>query len=561
MAVYWMTEALPIPVTSLIPMVLFPLLGVCSTNEVGVNYLKSTNFMFIGGLILALAVEQSGLHTRVALRILLLIGTSPRNLLLGFMLTTGFLSMWISNTATTAMMIPIIDAIAQASSIEPDSDPETGGSGEGQVNAPLAIPDSSESFEDTEAMVEYKVVDQGSGKRPVVLQEIGKQPSKFFISETQKKAKTERQRNILLLAVAYSANIGGTGVITGSPPNLVVPQVMENRFGDATGLTFASWMAFAVPVMLVNLIISWVWISFIAWRQERQHRIPGDEAVDPKGKEAHILKVMRQKYEALGPVKCHELSVLICFATVIVLWFLRKPLFMAGWGGLFDYMTERGKKVTVGGATPAILMVLVVFALPTRYRFWPFQAFNKIPESSSSLISWKTIETKLPWGVIILLGGGFAVSDACTKSGLSAWLVQRLLVLVGLPPWLICVIVCVSTAALTQVASNTATANVLLPILADLSLTICQNPLYLIMAAAVTSSYAFMLPVATAPNAIVFGASTMTTSHMMKTGFGMNIITVITTLIAINTYAVPLYGLDLFPVWAEPQLPVNVTCH
>ena len=118
--------------------------------------------------------------------------------------------MWISNTATTAMMIPIIDAIAQASSIEPDSDPETGGSGEGQVNAPLAIPDSSESFEDTEAMVEYKVVDQGSGKRPVVLQEIGKQPSKFFISETQKKAKTERQRNILLLAVAYSANIGGT---------------------------------------------------------------------------------------------------------------------------------------------------------------------------------------------------------------------------------------------------------------------------------------------------------------------------------------------------------------
>jgi di/tricarboxylate transporter len=166
-------------------MVLFPLLGVCSTNEVGVNYLKSTNFMFIGGLILALAVEQSGLHQRIALRILLLIGTSPRNLLLGFMLTTGFLSMWISNTATTAMMIPIIDAIAQASSIEPDSDQETG-PGEAQQNAPLAIPDS-ESCEDTEPMVEYKVVDEGTDKRPVVLQEIGKQPSKFFISETQKK--------------------------------------------------------------------------------------------------------------------------------------------------------------------------------------------------------------------------------------------------------------------------------------------------------------------------------------------------------------------------------------
>jgi len=557
MATYWMTEALPIAVTSLIPMVLFPLLGVCSTNEVGVNYLKSTNFMFIGGLILALAVEQSGLHQRLALRILLLIGTSPRNLLLGFMLTTGFLSMWISNTATTAMMIPIIDAIAQASSIEPD--PETGSGADPKPNAPLAVPDSSESFEDTEPMVEYKVVDQGSDKRPVVLQEIGKQPSKFFISETQKKAKVERQRNLLLMAVAYSANIGGTGVITGSPPNLVVPEVME-RFGDAHGLTFASWMAFAVPVMCVNLIISWLWISFIGWRQERQHRIPGDETLDPKAKETHILKVMRQKYDDLGPIKCHELSVLVCFVVVIVLWFLRKPLFMPGWGELFVYMTERGKKVTVGGATPAILMVLVVFALPTRYRFWPFQAMNKVPESSPSLINWKTIETKLPWGVIILLGGGFAVSDACTKSGLSAWLVQRLMILVGLPAWLINVIVCVSTAALTQVASNTATANVLLPILADLSMTICQNPLYLIMAAAVTSSYAFMLPVATAPNAIVFGASTMTTAHMMKTGFGMNIITVITTLIAINSYAVPLYGLDTFPVWAESQLPVNVTC-
>jgi len=476
---------------------------------------------------------------------------------LGFMLTTGFLSMWISNTATTAMMIPIIDAIAQASSIEPD--PETGSGADPKPNAPLAVPDSSESFEDTEPMVEYKVVDQGSDKRPVVLQEIGKQPSKFFISETQKKAKVERQRNLLLMAVAYSANIGGTGVITGSPPNLVVPEVME-RFGDAHGLTFASWMAFAVPVMCVNLIISWLWISFIGWRQERQHRIPGDETLDPKAKETHILKVMRQKYDDLGPIKCHELSVLVCFVVVIVLWFLRKPLFMPGWGELFVYMTERGKKVTVGGATPAILMVLVVFALPTRYRFWPFQAMNKVPESSPSLINWKTIETKLPWGVIILLGGGFAVSDACTKSGLSAWLVQRLMILVGLPAWLINVIVCVSTAALTQVASNTATANVLLPILADLSMTICQNPLYLIMAAAVTSSYAFMLPVATAPNAIVFGASTMTTAHMMKTGFGMNIITVITTLIAINSYAVPLYGLDTFPVWAESQLPVNVTC-
>lgn len=553
MAAYWMTEALPLPITSLMPMVLFPFLGLMSTNEVGINYLKSANFMFLGGLVLALAVEHSGLHLRVALRIMMLIGTSPSKLLFGFMMTTGWLSMWISNTATTAMMIPIVDAVAQVSGegLEVENeDPEV----DEEQHAPLAAPES-----DAEPMVEFKVVDQGSKDRPVVLQEVGRRTSKFFMSETQKKERIERQRNRLLLAVAYSANIGGTGVITGSPPNLVVPQVMTTRFGDDTGLTFASWMAFCVPVMAVNLVLSWIWLSYLGWKEEKKHQIPGEEG-NSKAKENKIMKMMKDKYEALGPIRCHELSVFICFVTVICLWFFRKPMFMPGWGDMFVFMTERGKKVTVGGATPAILMVLVVFALPTHYKFWPFQALNKSPQSSPALIDWQTIQTRLPWGVILLLGGGFAVSDACVKTGLSQWLVDQLLVMKTLDAWLICLIVCVLTVVMTQVASNTATANVLLPILADISLTICQNPLYLIMPSAVISSYAFMLPVATAPNAIVFGASTLTTGYMMKAGLGMNIICLIGTIIAINTYAVPLFDLNTFPTWAEPQLPINVTC-
>ena len=465
MAAYWMTEALPLPITSLMPMVLFPFLGLMSTNEVGINYLKSTNFMFLGGLVLALAVEHSGLHLRIALKIMMLIGTSPSKLLFGFMITTGWLSMWISNTATTAMMIPIVDAIAQVSGEqldEPEEDEEP------EQNAPLAAPES-----ETDPIVEFKVVDQGTKERPVVLQEVGRRTSKFFMSETQKKERIERQRNRLLLAVAYSANIGGTGVITGSPPNLVVPQVMQGRFGDATGLTFASWMAFCVPVMSVNLVLSWIWLSYLGWREEKKHKIPGEENVDSKAKENQIMKMMRQKYEALGPIRCHELSVLICFVTVICLWFFRKPLFMlgkvffslvskkvrffftifpfSGWGDFFVFMTERGKKVTVGGATPAILMVLVVFALPTQYRFWPFQPLNKAPQSSPSLIDWNTIQTRLPWGVILLLGGGFAVSDACVKTGLSQWLVDQLLVLKVLDAWLICLIICVLTVVMTQV--------------------------------------------------------------------------------------------------------------
>jgi sodium-dependent dicarboxylate transporter 2/3/5 len=213
-------------------------------------------------------------------------------------------------------------------------------------------------------------------------------------------------------------------------------------------------MAFAVPLMSINLVLSWLWLSFISWRENRvQNQLESGvvQTIDPKAKQAQIHKVMEQKYKALGPMKCHEVSVLICFLVVILLWFFRRPLFMYGWGDLFVFMTNRGKKVTVGSATPAILMVIVVFALPIRYQFWPFQALSKAPRSSPSLIDWKTIETKLPWGVILLLGGGFALSDGCTKSGLSLWLVARLMILVGLPPWVINAIVCTLTAALTQV--------------------------------------------------------------------------------------------------------------
>lgn len=227
--------------------------------------------------------------------------------------------MWISNTATTAMMIPIVDAIAQVSATEPEEElPDS---------APLA------SAENSEPAIEFKVTnnsDNTTKGRPVTLVESGKQTSKYFMSDTQKKAKIERTRNLLMMAVAYSANIGGTGVITGSPPNLVVPQVMENRFGDSTGLTFASWMAFAVPVMAINLVLSWMWLSILGWRESKKFQNPGDAHIDPKQKEVQIMKVMRQKYNALGAMKCHEFSILLCFIIVILLWFFRRPLFMSG---------------------------------------------------------------------------------------------------------------------------------------------------------------------------------------------------------------------------------------
>merc|ERR1711899_278464 len=380
MAAYWMTEALPLAITSLIPMVLLPFLGIMSTNEVGINYLKSTNFMFLGGLILAMAVEQSGLHQRVALKIMMMIGTNPRNLLLGSMLTTGFLSMWISNTATTAMLIPIVDAIAQVSAIEAKVEHEEAEFDNMEVinekqenNKNVGINEDANARE-SDPMVEsdkkpvpasiLKQPNPAAGKRQraPMIKQTGKSLSTFSVISQhdggkisdKRAAEVERQRNLLPMAVAYSANIGGTGVITGSPPNLVVPEVLDNRFGPSTGLTFASWMAFAIPVMSVNLVLSWAWLFFQNWvtekRRKKKQRATMDDLDDevPEAEKERLIKqVMKERHEPLGPMTAHELSVFVCFITVIILWFFRRPLFMPGWGQLFKFETARGTTTSV----------------------------------------------------------------------------------------------------------------------------------------------------------------------------------------------------------------------
>jgi len=504
MAAYWMTEALPLAITSMLPIVLLPLLGVMPTTQVAPEYLTATNYMFIGGLMMAIAVEHSGLHQRIAFNIINLIGVSQRRLMLGFMLTTMFLSMWISNTATVSMMVPIANAVSEAIAGNDDLDLDGGG-------------------------------EEDNGKRKA----------------GDVKKKNESDRNVLLLACAYASNIGGTGVITGSPPNLVPIKELDNT---GSPLSFASWMAFCIPLMLVNVIIAWLWLQVL---QSIYSRGSPAQTVEET---LRIKRTIEGKKKNLGRMSLHELQVLILFIILVFLWFFKNPKFILGWGDLFKAATGVG----IGGATPAILIVCLVFILPTHYNFWPFIGSDRIPKSSPALLNWITVEKKLPWGVIILLGGGFALAKASKQAGLSNYIGQLLYPLKDvLDPWAINLVICLATAMITEVASNTATANILVPILGDMSLKICQNPIYLMMSTAVTCSYAFMLPVATAPNAIVFGASTMKTGDMMKAGFFMNIACVITTSIAINTYGSLMFGLDTFPSWAlvyAENSGQNITC-
>lgn len=278
--------------------------------------------------------------------------------------------------------------------------------------------------------------------------------------------------------------------------------------------------------------------------------------------ETRAMNVIKEKYASLGSMNLHEAQVLVLFVILIALWFFKTPIFMPGWGDAFKVKTLRDSMVTVGSATPAIFMSIILFILPQTYDFWPFAPMRSSLKNSPSLISWRLIETKMCWGVIFLLGGGFALAKAAEFSGLSKLLVDviSLVNLESLPLWVTSFVICFVTVTITNVASNTATANVLVPILAKMAITMCINPIYLTLPAGIVCSYAFALPVATAPNAIVFGHSTMKTVDMMKAGFVMNLICVITLVIAINTYAVPLFGLSEFPSWAQEVHPNVSSC-
>ena len=522
--------------------------------------------------------------------------------MLGFMFTTMFLSMWISNTATTAMMLPIVDAVAEAineKTVEMkmapvttlDPIPETSVSQDedyfhdnqhcqltekslSEMDALSNSIDSLNPGNDPDSMVAFlpnvrrntmeriprinlrdKLVRRHTDLQiykvsTIPVEAIKEEKVEVVVVEKAFSNKEEIERNFLLMSIAYAANIGGTGVVTGSPPNLVVPESLNKNFGPSTGLTFASWMAFAIPVMLLNLVLAWLWLQKLqSWYQEGGEKRSKDQ-------EERAMRVIKESYNKLGSMSMHEVQVFVLFLLLILLWFFKTPLFMPGWGDIFNVGTARGSTVVVGSATPAILMSVLLFILPQDYNFWPFVPWSGNVQNSPSLITWRLIETKMCWGVIFLLGGGFALADASQKSGLSTLLVSQLnkLNMNTLPFWLVNFVICLMTVSITNIASNTATANVLVPILAEMAVTMCINPIYLTLPAGIVCSYAFALPVATAPNAIVFGHSTMKTSDMMKAGFVMNLVCVVTICLSINTYAVPLFGLNIFPDWAAKKL-------
>ncbi|KAK3927108.1 Protein I'm not dead yet [Frankliniella fusca] len=515
LAVFWVTEVVPLPVTSLLPVVLFPVLGVLSTEQVCVTYLKETNMMFIGGLIVAIAVEHCNLHKRIALRVMMLIGASPRRLMLGFMIPTMFLSMWISNTATTAMMVPIVSAVLdelkatdkKANGELPVAAAAAGRPRQVRTRSLPAPPPTTPSSWDAEN------ADGGKGKLP--------RPNQESVA--------------YYLGVAYAANIGGTGTLTGTATNLTFKGLYESLFPNLHGLNFANWMLFNVPLMLINAIVAWLWLQVLFMGLFRKSS--GKQKQTPEQLEA-IEELIATKYRELGDMTFHEGSVLFLFLVVVVLWFFRAPEFIPGWA---EYVSD----VKIKDATPAVLIVFLLFVLPANLDFLRRDGPRK---AAPALLNWKIIHEKLPWGLVLLIGGGFAMAAASRESGLSKLIGAQLVHLQdSMGSTAILVIMCTATTFLTEVSSNTAIANIVLPVLAEMASAMRVHPLFFMMPATLCCSYAFMLPVATPPNAIVMAASNMRPGDMIKAGLGMNFLCLITLFIMFPTLASWLYGLDVFP--------------
>nr|XP_020820433.1 LOW QUALITY PROTEIN: solute carrier family 13 member 5 [Phascolarctos cinereus] len=516
-AVYWCTEVIPLAVTSLLPALLFPLLKVLNSQQVCIQYMKDTTVLFLGGLIVAVAVEHWNVHKRIALRTLLLIGISPGFLMLGFMCITAFLSMWISNTATTAMIVPIVEAVLDQLKLT------------GKDNT--FYPSSIELLDKDEQELQVKSA----------------------VPQVKSREAREKDKNmckVLTLCVCYAASIGGTGTLTGTGPNVVLSGQLNTLFPEGKDIVnFASWFAFAFPNVIVMLIVSWVWLQcvFLGTNFKRNWGI-GMEKTE-KEKAAYLM--LKEEYRKLGPLSYAEISVLTNFLLLIILWFFRDPGFIPGWQSL--YWKENKKYVSDG--TVAVFVAILMFVLPSQKLKFNFRSQTeeewKAPFYPPPLLTWKVAQEKVPWGILLLLGGGFALAKGCEVSGLSEWMGQQMEPLKNFSPPVLVLCLTILVACITEYTSNIATATLFLPIFASMSQKINLNPLYVMLPCTLSSSLAFMLPVATPPNAIVFSYGHLKVADMVKAGLVMNIIGLIGISLAINTWGRLLFDLDEFPSWAN----------
>lgn len=452
MAVWWVTEALPLPATALLPLMLFPISGVLDIEAAAAPYANDLIFLFMGGFMIALAMQRWGLHRRIALLTVRAVGTKPANMIGGFMVATGFLSMWVSNTATTVMMLPIGLAVLKLvfdRVDDVDTDDPDGITGKGAPNFATA----------------------------------------------------------LMLGIAFAASIGSLATLIGTPPNTFMAGYLSDSHGINLG--FAQWMAFGLPLAVVFLGIAW--FAIIRLYPPQMDEIPG-------GKE-----LIQNEIDELGPMGRGERVVAGVFVITVVLWLIRSPLqdWLAG-------TTLEG----IDDAAIAIGAAIVLFAIPVDRQHGVFA------------LDWETA-SQLPWGILLLFGGGLSLAVAVGENGVDKFIGQQVEALGGLSAVLLIAVVAVIVIFLTELTSNTATTAAIVPIVGGVATGLNYGPMVLVVPAALAATCAFMLPVATPPNAIVFGSGHITIQQMVRVGVILNVIGVVLITVLMIALAGPILGVTL----------------
>ncbi len=420
-AIWWITEAIPIAATSLLPIVLFPITGALNIKSTTTSFGHPFVFLYVGGFILAIAIEKWNLHKRIALHIINVIGTNLKLIVLGFMLATAFMSMWISNTATAVMMLPISLAIIKQ-----------------YLDDPKTVVDENALF----------------GKA-------------------------------MMLAIAYSASIGGMATLIGTPPNLVLAGVIKELYNIE--ISFAQWMLFGLPISILLLFTCWLYLVNIAFDLKKQS-FPGGRAE------------IATQIKSLGKITFEEKVVLAIFIFTALSWILRKDVLQPLLPNIDDTII-------------AMFAGIIVFILPSS-------------KKGEKILNWEEA-VRLPWGIVLLFGSGMAIAEGFEKSGLAYWIGTQMTALDGITMLFILLFVVTVVNFLTEVTSNLATASMLLPVLAQMSSAIDVHPYILMVSATMAASCAFMLPVATPPNAVVFGSGYLSMPDMVQKGFWLNILSIL----------------------------------
>ena len=450
MATWWLTEAIPLPATGLLPLVLFPLLGISSIKDTAQAFSHPIIFLFMGGFIIGLAMQHTGLHKRIAYYIISKFKSSPKSLVFGFMCATAFLSMWISNSATAIMMLPIALSIITV------------------------------------------------------------------FKEDKNDIKDNNFDKALVLSIAFSATIGGIATIIGTPPNTVMAAMLSEIYNYE--INFVDWLKIGLPTSIILLPITWIILTFLCF---------------PLNSKASIKdKVIRDKIKELGKISQDEIMVGIVFIITASLWISRKWLSTA-----LDGVIPAG---ALNDSTIAIMAAIFLFIIPS----------NR--PKRKRLIDWQVAQN-IPWGALILIGGGLSLATVINSSGVATWIGSLSSNLSNISIVFIVLICIASIIVLTELTSNTATASTFIPIMGATALGLGQDPLLLIIPATLAASCAFMMPVATPPNTIAYASGHLKISDMIKAGIWLNIISIIIIGVIIALILGPVFDVELnkIPIWAK----------